>query len=452
VSLASALQTLQRNALAGYRPRAGQERFHRDPAKTRCLRGPNQIVGKSYAGCAEALWWLTHTHPYRDVPDRPVAGRLVPYSDDSSKEIESKLFELLPRGLLHPDCRYHQDRGFTTGRRRMLRLRTGDSLGIVSQSAGTLAAAGATLDFVWLDEPPEVSVFAEAQSRVIVRKGSIWLTLTPIGRPVGWLREACEAGRIQDIHVEPTPENTELTQEELDEIASLLLPSERPQRFNGEWEGLTVGRFFGAFDDTLITTELPNDEVSLGLGIDHGERDANEAAILVAFSTNDPVNPKCWFLDEYVSVGRAGVEADAAGILDMLARWEIGPEAIDVAVGDHNSGGKSAMGYGVNQLLTEAIARASGLPTSAPPFRIKAAKKGAGSVSYSSRLIHSAMVKGNVTINPRCKRLIDGFRHWTGPGGGQKNKDLTHVLDAARYIGREFLDTRERGSGVIKVR
>ena len=452
MTLAAALQTVQRNPLAAYQPRAGQLRFHQSQAQTRCLRGPNQIVGKSFAGCAESLWWLTHRHPYRDIPDRPVSGRLVPYSDDSSKEIEAKLFELLPKGLLHPDCRYHQDRGFTTGRRRMLRLRTGDSLGIVSQSAGTLAAAGATLDFIWFDEPPDESVYAEGQSRVIVRKGSIWLTLTPIGRPVGWLRAACEDGQITDVHVKPTPLNTNLTQPELDEISRMMLPSERPQRFGGEWEGLTVGRFFGAFDDSIISDELPNQEVSIGLGIDHGEREAHEAAVLVAFTTEDPINPKCWFLDEYISEGKSGVEKDAAGILDMLARWEVGPEAVDIAVGDHNSGGKSAMGYGINQLLTEAIARASGLPASAPPFRIKAAKKGAGSVAYTSRLIHSAMVKHHVRVNPRCEHLIDGFRHWTGPGGSQRNKALTHVLDAARYIGREFLDNRERGSGVIKVR
>ena len=62
------------------------------------------------------------------------------------------------------------------------------------------------------------------------------------------------------------------------------------------------------------------------------------------------------------------------------------------------------------------------------------------------------MVKGNVRVNPKCKALVEGFRHWRGPGGSQKNKDLTHVLDAARYITREFLDTRDRGADKIRVR
>lgn len=452
MSLAAAAAALAANPLALYRPRPGQEQFHRSTAQARCMRGPNQIVGKSYAGCAEALWWLTHTHPHRSIPDRPVAGRLVPYSDDSSKEIESKLYELLPKALLHPDCRYHPDRGFRVGNRRMLRLKSGDSLGIVSQSAGTLAAAGATLDFVWLDEPPEERIYAEAQSRVLVRKGSIWLTLTPVGRPVGWLKDACERGQIEDIHVPPTPENTGLDSERLETIREMILPSERPQRFKGEWEGATPDRFFGAWSDDFISKTLPASEVQIALGVDHGEDAGREAALLVAFDVSDKLRPRAYFLDEYTSAGRTGIEADANGILDMLARWDLGPEAVDAAVGDTNSAGKSEAGYRVNQLLEQRIAVSVGLPPTSPPFKIRPARKGPGSVAYTARLLHSAMVRGDVRVHPNCERLIQGFRHWRGPGGNAQNKELSHILDAARYIGREYLDTRQRSEDRIRVR
>jgi hypothetical protein len=416
------------------------------------MRGPNQIVGKSHAGAVEALRFLCHSHPYREIPDRPIAGRLVPYSDDSSKEIEAKLFALLPAGLLHPDCRYHPDRGFRVGNRRILRLRTGDSMGIVSQSAGTLAAAGATLDFVWLDEPPAESTFAEAQSRVIVRKGCLWLTLTPVGRPVGWLKDACESGLIEDIHVPPTPENTGLSQAELDEIEQMILPTERNQRFNGGWIGVSLDRYYSAWSDEMISKELPDCELQLGIGIDHGEGHGRQTALLTGFDTRDPSNPRVWFLDEYTSQGHSGIEEDANGILDMLSRWDLGPEAVDVARGDTNSAGKSEAGYRVNQLLEQKIAVLSGLPPESPPFRIKAARKGPGSVAYTARLLHSAQVKGSMIVHPNCEALIAGFRHWRGPGGNAANKDLSHILDAARYIGREYLDTRHRNTDRIKVR
>jgi len=416
------------------------------------MRGPNQIVGKSHAGAVEALRFLCHSHPYREIPDRPIAGRLVPYSDDSSKEIEAKLFALLPAGLLHPECRYHPDRGFRVGNRRILRLRTGDSMGIVSQSAGTLAAAGATLDFVWLDEPPEQRIFAEAQSRVLVRKGCLWLTLTPVGRPVGWLKDACESGLIEDIHVPPTPENTGMGQAELDAIEQMILPTERPQRYGGEWEGATPDRFYGSWSDAMVSKTLPDCELQIGLGIDHGEGHGRQAALLCGFDTRDKTNPRVWFLDEYTSQGHSGIEEDANGILDMLSRWDLGPEAVDVARGDVNSAGKAESGYRVNELLQQKIAVLSGLPPESPPFRIKAARKGPGSVAYTARLLHSAMVKGSLTVHPNCEALIAGLRHWRGPGGNSANKDLSHILDAARYIGREYLDTRHRNTDRIKVR
>ena len=144
--------------------------------------------------------------------------------------------------------------------------------------------------------------------------------------------------------------------------------------------------------------------------------------------------------------------ATLSGILDMLARWDLGPEAVDAAVGDTNSAGKSEAGYRVNQLLEQRIAVSVGLPPTSPPFKIRPARKGPGSVAYTARLLHSAMVRGDVRVHPNCERLIQGFRHWRGPGGNAQNKELSHILDAARYIGREYLDTRQLSEDRIRVR
>lgn len=451
MSLAAALAAVKANPLAAYQPTPGQLRFHKAPGRVRLLRAPNQ-VGKSHCGAAEALWWLLGKHPHQAIPPAPNRGRLVPYSDDSAKEVEARLAELLPRGSLHPDCRYDADRGFRVGRRRILRLRNGSSLSIISQEAGTMAAAGATLDFVWFDEPPPPSVFSEGVARTTSTGGRVWLTLTPIGRPCAWLREEVERGSVEEIHFGLSVQSCPwLTQADVDQITAHTLEGERPQRIHGDWEGVTPDRYYGAWADALVTDELPDCEVKLGLGIDHGEDAGREAALLVAFKP-DRHDPRCWFLDEYVSRGHTGIEADAQGILDMLARWDLGPEAIDEARGDTNSAGKSEAGYKVNQLLTEAVARMSGLPEHSPPFRIQPARKGPGSVAYTSRLLHSAMVRGGLTVHPNCASLIEAFRHWRGPGGSAANRDLSHSLDAARYIGREFLDTRARTGAPLRIR
>ena len=452
MSLARALQAVERNPLALYRPTPGQQRFHDSTARVRLLRAPNQ-VGKSFCGAAEALFWMLGKHPYQDVPPAPSHGRLVPYSIDASKEIESKLWELLPKGALHPGCKYDPDRGFRVGTRRILRLRNGSTMTIVSQEAGTMAAAGATLSWVWFDEPPPASVFAEGMARTTSTGGRVWLTLTPIGRPVDWLKAEVERGSIEDIHYSLSREACPwLTQEQIDDIIAHTLQSEAAQRIHAAWSGSSTGRFFAAWEDSMITDDLPQGEVEIGLGIDHGEDAGRELALLVAVERDgNKGRPRLWFLDEYASAGKTGIDADATGILDMIERAGLQPEAVDIAVGDHNSAGKG-LGYKVNQLLTESIARQCGRPEHSPPFTVKPAHKGPGSVVYTSRLLHGCQVLDNFRVSSRCPALIDGLRHWHGPHGSAANKELSHALDAARYIGRSFLDTRSRGLQSLRVR
>jgi len=243
-----------------------------------------------------------------------------------------------------------------------------------------------------------------------------------------------------------------MEQDQVDEAIRACLPNLRPQIIHADWTGYTDSRYFAAFGDEHVTDSLPDAEVEIGIGIDHGEHAGHEYATLCAF-VRHPTRPRVWFLDEYASEGKTGLEADARGILDMLERAELNPVAVDEARGDTNSSGKSGAGHAINSLLTESIARASGFPEDSPPFRVKPARKGPGSVVYSSRLLHGAMVKPDCFhVSPRCKRLIDSLRHWRGPGLDHANRQLSHAIDAARYIGRSFLDTRSGGAHSLRVR
>ena len=42
---------------------------------------------------------------------------------------------------------------------------------------------GASLDFVWLDEEPKQEIYTECQTRVLDRRGLVWLTFTPLEGP-----------------------------------------------------------------------------------------------------------------------------------------------------------------------------------------------------------------------------------------------------------------------------
>ena len=442
-----ALLAMERNPLALYQPRPGQEEFHRSQARHRLMRGPNQLAGKSYTGAAEDAYWLTHTHPWRDIPRRPLRGAFIPYSDKTAKVVEGYLAAFIPKRLWHKDCRYHPDSGFLTRSRRVLRLKTGDSLIIVTQSAGILAIAGHALDFVHYDEPPPPDVYAEARARTVATDGVTWGTLTPIGRPVEHIKKDVDIGIIEEVHIRPTPENTGKTPEELERIEHETLPAERPQRFWGEWEGVTPDRYYAAWSDDFISDELPGGNYWVGVGVDHGEGALRQFAGL-ALVGNGIV--ALW--DEDESSGKTDSARDARALVDMLARSDLNPEGVDECRGDHNTAGKALSGVMANKLLEHEIAKLLGYPTSQPPMRVRNASKGPGSVAAGCGVLHRAMARGQLLVHPRCKRTIEHFRHWKGPKDGSKgNKEMSHSGDGWRYIvweKRDDLDQFHRGQSL----
>jgi len=419
-----------------------------DAERFRLLRAPSQS-GKTLVAAYETVSRCLGQHPYQDVRPPPIEVRVLCHSFRQSVVVQAKVYDFLTPRMLASDCSFHPARGF---KHNTVSFANGSRIVFVTAEQDRLALASATLDLVWVDEPPTETAYAESASRLVQTGGSMYLTLTPVGRPVGWLKDEVERGVLSETHFSLSAEACPwMTEAQVEEAINVCLPSQRPQVIYGDWDGVTPDRYFAAFDDDMVTEDLPDRELSIGVGIDHGEDVGREVALLCAFE-RDPKRPRVWFLDEYVSQGKTGIEADALGIVAMLERAGVGPEAVDEARGDTNSAGKSQAGYAINTLLTESIATLSGYPEHSPPFRIKPARKGPGSVVYTSRLLHAAMVKGDMRIHPRCSNLVESFRHWRGPGGDQKNKDLSHALDAARYIGRSFLDTRAGGIQSLRVR
>jgi len=276
------------------------------------------------------------------------------------------------------------------------------------------------------------------------------LTLTPIGRPVDWLRSEVESGRIEDHNFNLSVDNCPwLSEEDIEQVRRVTLESERPQRLEGAWEGVSPDRLFSAWSEDLLLLskdDLPGRELGVGLAWDHGEDAGREYCLLFAF---DRRGRQAWLLDEYVSAGKTTAKVDAIGVLEMLDRHDISPYQVDFATGDTNSAGKSAL-ISVNRLIEEEIARAVGQPLHSPPFRIVPARKGPGSVMYGCRVLNGAMARGALKVSPKCERFLDGVRHWRGTKRGP-DAELSHALDASRYGLSGLLDARSRGAGRIAV-
>lgn len=439
-ALATATNTLARRAhadpLAYFRPTPPQLAFLSSNHPIRLLRAGNQL-GKTWAGLADVIYRCLGSHPYTLVKAAPIEAWVVVVSWEQSLSIQKKLYELVPKDAIH-DPEWTPGRGFK-GKTPLLRFLNGSVLRIRTVNQGALALAGATIDYVLIDEPPPEEIWSELAARVLRQRGRIAITLTPIGLPLGWLKRLVEEGAVQDLHFPLSVENTTpiggrplLEQADIDKLTAQVLPQEVAQRIHGEWDsGWTEGRVFKQFDPAVhVRPDPPMGEALIGVGIDHGTETGAQVAILTALVRDGgDGHPKIWVLDQVVSDGMTTPDQDAAAILAMLRRCGLRWENVDKWVGDRKVFGKKNGSLKSNAMLMSAFERALKLPTGSLPFRINTAYKPRGSVFEGYRVLSAAMLRGDFTINPRCRGLIDDFQKFDG----REASEHKHSIDALRY-------------------
>lgn len=413
----------------------GQERFHRHPARYRRLQSGNQ-VGKSYAGAAEAWWAMTGTHPFQPAPPALLGWIVLPDLQGDWPKVSSKLHALQPPGILAPRCHYDGVRGYMSGGQRCIELVNGAVCYPKSGTQDALALEGATIDWCWVDEPPKRTHWLTLSQRTAVKDGKIWLTFTPIGRPVGWLREYFDGNRDANPPVPPAPGWAEirirLTPENCPhrspanvaaQIAQMS-PWEVRQRRDGDWEGLTESRRFVSFTEGCVVDDsfcAAMKATEIRLCWDHGEGTNNQVCHLLIG------DGRRWIVaDEVISEKGSTPSMDARLSIGLLTRWGLTVDHVTAAYGDTNSAGKAGSGSSVNALLEAAITDLS--RRSVPPFEIRRPNKRAGSVAAGERAMNSLLREGRLFVTLRCTSLIHSLQHYTG-----SEQDLKHPIDSVRY-------------------
>lgn len=456
-------------SLARYKPGPVHLAFHEDTARIRLLRGPNQS-GKTEAGCKESVDRCLGRGKWQKVKPPPVRGRVVCHSFKQSLVIQRKLWMSIPKGELDPRTSFDKVLGFRHG---WVGFRNGSEVRIVTIGQDLLAHASETLDFIWIDEPPTPEVYAECVSRTIQTAGVIFLTLTPIGRPVKWLwdlvlgllpeeLEGLEdfsgdvAHVVSEHHYTLSVEHCPwMTEAQVREAISAIPFYDRPQRILAAWEGLTVGRCFSAFSPANIAApgrsplegwarDVP---VKIVLGGDHGEKAAHSFWLMVAYQLDR--SPKglprirMRVLGEYANLAGADDYEDATAIQAMVESRGLRLDSVDFGVGDINTAGKSRGGRKLNDLMTEHFSVLMGLPPGAPSFIVRSAWKGSGSVDYGLRLVNNQFRRLDLEIDPECELMVETCRHWTGESSGK----LVHRADTLRYIVTEIM--REEDASMV---
>lgn len=469
----------------------GQHGVLHDPAQIRLFRGPQQAIGKTWCGALDLIGHLTGMHPWcpqQYVSPTPITAWVIAARWGQSVEVQSKVWDLLPKRLIHPDdlARYNPVRGW--GRYdpsfRVRHRSGGWSLAKIRTSAqGGLSLAGATIQYAWFDEPPENQrVFSEVQKRVLKagRYGRVLLTMTPINAPVEWLRVEVEedGGRlgISDHHHKLLPaelvpvgydtpivlaDGTPCDEAWVMEQRQRTLAHEVPVVCDGEFRMSSEAPIFTAFRrDQHITSAMPTGSADLYLGIDHGLAVHAQVAVLLAVQWPDGKgrDPCVWVLDECIGDGETTDDQDADAVLRMLERHGVRWSELEGAFGDRAHYGSARVAQKSNAKLQAALERhprasEHGIRRGGISPPVRPAKRGAanepGAVSYGCTWLHRLMLQpGRMMVHQRAAFCCRSFESYDMT----PNSEESHVMDAIRYGLKDLIYSRPLPGRPARVR
>lgn len=449
-----------------YEPTAGCLPFHRDQSLLRLLRAPNQI-GKTYAGVAEDWWFLTGTHPHR--PRHGIAAPkliiLIAQKERGYAEFCEKMHALEPPGILADGCRYIEGEGYLYRGSHRLMTRSGAQAVFVGGEGQSIGGAGSTADALHIDEPPKAAHLAEALRAVMHRNGPVWMTLTPVGRPVSHLKLRVEGDPENGIVPLETWSQTvpaltveacrmsrsgRLTRDEASiqrQIAAYTGSPDEAQRLRGAWDGVATGRRFPGYNPArhLVDCVASLRGVNLDrvrLSVDYGEHPETLISGLQV-----EAGGKFYVLAERPGRDNGLPASIAADMADMCREWGIplhifagqsGSHGVASIHGDINSLGLSGGGLSANDALAAALPGA-GFPPQCdvhPP----AAGKGRGSVMSGEQAMSIISAQDRLYVHTTCRRVHHSLSYHVA---GQQ--DTKHAIDMVRYgMGDRMIATMGR--------
>ncbi len=411
-----------------------------EPARRVLLRGPNRIGKTRHLAALAARRAIKGEGYWR-------RGRFV---SPTHRHVHTVAGEYLAQFLepsLAKRSYYVRGKGWNSGNAKSILLANGYEIELMSLKDDVDAHEGRGMDWVIMDEPPTPEHLTANASRLLDSEGQLLIGATMVNKPVKYLREMVEgkdetpkSGRtlhasgwvqyVASLSVETCPWYSDAQLAEWRHLLSAS-PWDYDQRINGAWEGTTEGRRFVLFTEKNVSREGPTSKGwRIGLWMDHGEVIGHQVCLLVAHK-----GPKVCVLREYRNEIATSPEQDARHIRDMLKAEGTRLAMVDLGVGDTNTAGKGFSGKLMNKVLEQAFldlhnARTGGRRKT-PVFKIKAANKLPGMRDWSQRIVNHACHRGDLTIHPRCRHLLDTMRNWQG-GVTPKTDDaeLSHMADA----------------------
>lgn len=412
------------------------------------FRAGNQ-VGKTYVGAGLTI-------------DACITSKIEAWvvctSWSQSVAIMTKVWDLAPKDRLAPGQRFSRRRGFGKDN-PCLEFVNGSILRFRTTNQGPEALAGATVDWIWIDEPTDEEIYRELQKRVMRRGGKVIITLTPVNRDCVWLRKLVESGAIPEVH---SPLNaraltfarTGIRMRDqkgrvMDDAWIVEEIRKTPAQYvpvviHGEWETRLEGVFYALFDTTKhvnVVTKFKlaqaGTKVSWLLGIDYAAADrefgqcASLCRVLEVPRAGGGYDVWVYIADELVMGGVTDSDEFAGDLIGMLERNGI--EWSDLAAVHGDNPVASAWEQKSNRNTMRCVSNRIGVPQRGLVPLISNAKDGKGSgtqgFDHGVRQIYGWMARDRVMVHPRCTHTIKGFQTW--------DLSTTHpykdICDAVRY-------------------
>lgn len=238
--------------LSRYEPHPKQEKFHQSNAKGRLYIGGNR-AGKTIADVTECCWWLTKTHPYKEMPAEPIRGRLVcvDFLNGLDKIILPLFKQWLPeKYLINNKWEDSYDKEHKT-----LTLSNGSFIEFMSYDQDLDKFAGTSRHFIAFDEEPPKNIWNECRARLIDTGGSWWISMTPVDG-MTWVYDDIYEPNVNNplskwfVIQADMLDNPHISPDEAEEYLSGLSDAERRAREKGEFVQMG-GRVFKSFDPEI---------------------------------------------------------------------------------------------------------------------------------------------------------------------------------------------------------
>lgn len=309
-------------SIFGYRPQLHQENFHRSEKIGRLFLGGNR-AGKTVAGAAETVMWLTGKHPYWQKFKPPIRARAVGVDFDNgvNRIMKPEIARWIPPSeLINGSWEDSYEKSSRT-----LSLNNGSTLEFMSYDQDVDKFAGTSRHFVWFDEEPPEEIFNECLLRLVDVGGHWIMTMTPLIDMSWTLDRLYEKGfdgknPNLDVFRASTTDNAYINSAILDIITEGLSEEESQARKQGLYFSYSGAIYNDVLAGAIIPPIIENDSWDLvknkwghfGM-LDHGF--TNPTAFLIGAFDGDG---RIIIYDEYYAKKQT-VGENAAAIKQKVA-------------------------------------------------------------------------------------------------------------------------------------